>query len=160
MPEPVRAQQHGQRRAALRLPARVFHGRGRGPHVSQVDLVLHGLKAGVDVALDARGEQGEHRLVVAELRDLPEYHLVDILVYRRGPAAHRRRDARHQLGDRGTVHVHERILTHIAASSVHPPVSTGHAAGVHSQACARRTMPGPGFVTSDQWKNGPGCLGS
>jgi hypothetical protein len=31
VPEPVGAQQRGQRRAALRQPARVFHRRGRGP---------------------------------------------------------------------------------------------------------------------------------
>ena len=111
MSDPVGAQQHGQRRAALRLPARVFHGRGRGLHVSQVDLVLHDLKAGVDVAVDARTQQGQYRLVVAELRDLPEYYLVDILVYRGGPAGHRRRDVGHQLGDRGTIRVHLRILT-------------------------------------------------
>ena len=63
--EPVGAQQRGQRRAALRPPARVFQGRGRGSHGAQVDLVLHDLQAGADVAVDARGEQGEHRLVVA-----------------------------------------------------------------------------------------------
>ena len=139
VPEPVGAQQRGQRRAALSLPARVFHRRGRGLHLRQVDPVLHDLKAGVDVAVDARTEQGQHGLVVAQLRDLPEYHLVDILVHRRGPVGHRRRDAGHQLGDRGVIDVHPRILT---------------------QACAGGTMPDPGFVTSGQWKNASPCLRS
>jgi len=64
VPYPVGAQQRGQRRAALRQPARVLHGRGGRGHVGQVDPVLHDLQAGVDVAVHARGEQGEHRLVV------------------------------------------------------------------------------------------------
>jgi hypothetical protein len=59
------AQQRGQRRAALRPPARVFQGRGRSLHGAQVDLVLHDLQASADVAVHARGEQREHRLVVA-----------------------------------------------------------------------------------------------
>ena len=65
VPDPVGAQQRGQRRAALGQPARVLHGRGRGLHGGQVDPVLHDLQAGVDVAVDARSEQGKHRLVVA-----------------------------------------------------------------------------------------------
>ena len=79
MPEPVGAQQRGQRRAALRQPARVFHRRGRHLHRGQFDPVLHDLQAGVYVAVHARGQQGEHRRVVVELRDLAEYHIVDIL---------------------------------------------------------------------------------
>jgi hypothetical protein len=63
--EPVGAQQRGQGRTVLRLPARVFDGGGGGLHGGQVDLVLHYLQAGVDVAVDAGTEQGEHRLVVA-----------------------------------------------------------------------------------------------
>ena len=101
-----------EKTAALRLPARVFHGHGRGLHVSQVDLVLQDLKAGVDVALDARAEQGQHRPVLAEFRNVPEYHLIDILVNRGGPAGHRRGHTGHQLGDCGTIGVHLRILTH------------------------------------------------
>ena len=92
VPDPVGAQQRGQRRAALRQPARVLHGRGRGLHGGQVDPVLHDLQARADVAVDTRGEQGEQRLVVVQLRYLPEYHLVDIRGHRGGPAAHRRRD--------------------------------------------------------------------
>ena len=112
MPDPVGAQQHGQRHATLRLPARVLHGHGRSLHVSQVDLVLQDLKAGIDVALDARAEQGEHRAVLAKLRDIPEYHLIDILVHRGGPAGHRRRHTGRQPGDCGTIGVHLRILAH------------------------------------------------
>jgi hypothetical protein len=81
-------------RAALR-----FRSRGRGLHGAQVDLVLHDLQAGAHVAVDARGEQGENRLVVAQLRDIPQDHLVDLSGYRGGPTAHRRRDVGHQLGD-------------------------------------------------------------
>jgi hypothetical protein len=65
VPDPVGAQQLGQRRAALRQTARVLHGRGRSGHGPQVDPVLHDLQAGVDVAVDARSKQGEQRLVVA-----------------------------------------------------------------------------------------------
>src|SRR4029077_2014610 len=90
----------------------VFQGRGRGLHGAQVDLVLHDLQAGADVAVDARGEQGEDRLVIAQLRDLPQDHLIDIPGYRGGPAAYRRRDAGYQLGDCGAIDVHLRILTH------------------------------------------------
>ena len=54
----------GQDRAAAVRPPGVFQGRGRGSHGAQVDLVLHDLQAGADVAVDARGEQGEHHLVV------------------------------------------------------------------------------------------------
>jgi hypothetical protein len=51
--QPVRPQQRGQRGAALRPAARLLHRRGRGVHVGQVDLVLHDLQAGRDVAVDA-----------------------------------------------------------------------------------------------------------
>jgi hypothetical protein len=81
-------------------------------HGGQVDLVLHDLQAGADVAVDARGEQGEHRLVVAEFRNIAQDHLVDILGNRADLAADRRRDARHQPSDRGTTYVHLRSLTH------------------------------------------------
>ena len=135
VPEPVGAQQRGQRRAALRLPARVLQGRGRGLHGTQVDLVLHDLQAGADVAVDARGEQGEHRLVVVQLRDLPQDHLIYVLGHRGGPAAHRRRDAGHQLGDRGTIDVHLRILTH---SGEH---AEGPSADVRGTAHRRKPVP-------------------
>ena len=65
MPHPVGAQQTGQRRAALGQPARVFHGRSGGLHGGQVYPVLEYLQAGIDVAVDAGREQGQHRLVVA-----------------------------------------------------------------------------------------------
>src|SRR5215469_5252346 len=104
-------------------------------------MVLHYLLDGVDVAVDAGTQQGEHWLVVVELRDLPEDHVVDILVHGGGLARHRRRDVGCQLADFGTIHVHLRILTHSAvlahwqrcrssatncrprlyASTVHPP---------------------------------------
>ena len=58
VPDPVGAQQRGQRRAALRQPARVLHGRGRGLHVGQVDLVLHDLQARVDVAVERSNRAG------------------------------------------------------------------------------------------------------
>jgi hypothetical protein len=96
----------------LRTPSRALHRRVRPLHVGQFDLVLHDLKAGIDVAVDTRAEQGQRRPVLAELRDLPQYHLVDILVHRGGSAGHRRRHAGHQLDDCGTIHVHLRILTH------------------------------------------------
>ena len=73
--------------------------------------VLHDLQARVDVTVDARREQGEHSLVVVEFRDLPQDRLVDISGHRGDPVAHCRRDARHQRGDRRTIHVHQRILT-------------------------------------------------
>ena len=146
-PEPVSAQQRGQRRAALRPPARVFHRRGRGLHGAQVDLVLHDLQAGADVAVDARGEQREHRLVVAQLRDLPQDHLIDILRTprrpggspppRRRPPARRPRDPRCPPADSYTS---ARLLA--------------------AKACARGTTPGPGFVTSDHWKIAPRGLRS
>jgi hypothetical protein len=122
VPEPVGAQQRGQRRAALRPTARVFQGRGRGLHGAEVDLVLHDLQAGADVAVDARGEQGEHRLVVAQFRDIPQDHVIDLSGHRSGSAAHRRRDVGHQLGHRGTVYIHLRILTH---SGDHAAAGTG-----------------------------------
>ncbi len=76
VPEPVGPQQRGQRGAALRPSARLLQGGGRGVHVGQVDLVLHDLQARADVAVDARGEQRQHRLVVAQLGDLsPGYRV-------------------------------------------------------------------------------------
>jgi len=51
VPDPVGAQQRGQRRAALRQSARVFHGCNWGLHGGEVDLVLQDLQAGFDVAL-------------------------------------------------------------------------------------------------------------
>ena len=95
VPEPVGAQQRGQRRAALRQPARVFGRRGRRLHRGQVDPVLHDLQAGVDVAVHARRQQREHRGVVTELRDLAEYHLIDIAGHGGAPAGHRRGHVRH-----------------------------------------------------------------
>jgi len=127
--QPVGAQQRGQRRAALRPPARVFQGRGRGLHGAQVDLVLHDLQAGADVAVDTRGEQREHRLVVAQLRDLPQDHLIDLPGHRGGLPAHRRRDVGHQLGDRATIGVHVRILTH---SGEHAAAGPGDLARIAS----------------------------
>jgi hypothetical protein len=59
MPEPVGAQQGGQRRAALRQAARVLDGRDRGLHSGQVDPVLHDLQARIHVAVDAGSEQGQ-----------------------------------------------------------------------------------------------------
>jgi hypothetical protein len=127
VPEPVGTQQRGQRRAVLRPPASVFQGSGRGSHGAQVDLVLQDLQAGADVAVDARGKQGEYQLVVAQLRDFPQHHLIDILGHHGGPAAHRRRDVGHQRGDRGTIVVHPRILTH---SGEHAEMQlTAHANG-------------------------------
>ncbi len=110
--DPVGAQQCGQRGAALGQPACILHRRGRRGHGGQVDPVLHDLQAGVDVAVDARSQQGEDRLVLAKLRDLPEYHLVDLRGHFGGPTGHRGRDLGHQLGDCGTIHIHPRILSY------------------------------------------------
>ena len=71
VPEPVGAQQRGQRGAALGQAARVLHRRGRGPHRGQVDLVLQDLQAGTHVAVDAGGEQRDDRLVVVAAAGSP-----------------------------------------------------------------------------------------
>jgi hypothetical protein len=73
----------------------ILNGHGRGLHGGQIDPVLHDLQARVHVAVDARGQQGEQRLVVVQRLDLPEYLLVDILGHGGGLPAHRRGDVRH-----------------------------------------------------------------
>jgi hypothetical protein len=92
VPDPVGEQQRGQRRAPLRQPACVFHGRGRRLYGGQVDRRPHYLQAGVDVAVDAGDEQGEDGPVVAKLRNFADDRVVDVVVQRGGAAGHRRRD--------------------------------------------------------------------
>ena len=53
VPDPVGAQQRGQRRAPLRQPACVFHGRGRRLHGGQVDPGPHHLQAATAAATSA-----------------------------------------------------------------------------------------------------------
>ena len=124
VPEPVGAQQRGQRGAALGEAARVLQRRGRGPHGGQVDLVLQDLQAGAHVAVDAGGQQRDDRLVVVQLRDFPEYQLADILRHFGRPAAHRRRDLGHQVSDDGAIHVHRRSTS---SRSPEPAVCTASA---------------------------------
>jgi len=94
----------------LSQATRVLDRRGRGLYRRQVYPVLHDLQARLDVAVDARSQQGQQRLVLLELGNLPHYRPEDIGRHRL--PGHRRGDVRRQLGDPGTfrVHVHQWIL--------------------------------------------------
>ena len=78
VPDPVGAQQRGERCVALSQPARVLDRRGGSFYRGQVDPVLHDLQTCIDIGVDAGSKQAERWLVVAQLRDLPNYHLIDI----------------------------------------------------------------------------------